>query len=129
MTEEFIQKAKEIHEDKYDYSKSIYTKMNDKVIINCQMHGEFEQTPCNHITREQGCSKCTNNRYSKCQIKWLDFISTYNQIKIQHAENGGEYKIPNSRLKTDGYCQETNTIYEFHGDFWHGNPKYIIPQI
>ena len=56
-------------------------------------------------------------------IKWLDFISSYNQIKIQHAENGGEYVIPNTRFKADGYCQETNTIFEFHGDLWHGNPK------
>lgn len=23
----------------------------------------------------------------------------------------------------DGFDPETNTVYEFHGDFWHGNPK------
>jgi len=126
-TEEFTQKAKEVHGDTYDYSKSIYTKMSDKVIIICQTHGEFQQTPCNHITREQRCSKCTNNRYSKCQIKWLDFISSYNQIQIQHAGNEGEYIIPSTKYSADGYCQETNTIYEFHGDFWHGNPKRYDP--
>ena len=26
-------------------------------------------------------------------------------------------------MKVDGYCEKNNTIYEFHGDFWHGNPK------
>lgn len=42
---------------------------------------------------------------------------------IQHAENGGEYCIPETKYRADGYCKETNTIYEFHGDYWHGNPK------
>ena len=34
-------------------------------------------------------------------------------VLIQHALNGGEYKIHNSMYKADGYCKETNTIYEF----------------
>ena len=126
-TDEFIQKAKEIHGDKYDYSKSIYVKMSDKVIITCQIHGDFQQTPSNHITHQQDCQKCARKCYSKCQIKWLDFISSYNQIKIQHAENEGEYIIPTTKYSADGYCKETNTIYEFHGDFWHGNPKIYHP--
>ena len=44
-------------------------------------------------------------------------------INIQHAINGIEYTILKTNYKADGYCKETNTIYEFHGDFWHGNPK------
>jgi G:T-mismatch repair DNA endonuclease (very short patch repair protein) len=43
--------------------------------------------------------------------------------KIIHAKNEGEYIIPNSRYKADGYAVLINTIFEFHGDFWHGNPK------
>ncbi len=43
-------------------------------------------------------------------------------IHIQHALNGGEYSIPNTPYHADGYCAETNTIYEFYGDYWHGNP-------
>ncbi len=42
-------------------------------------------------------------------------------------ENGGEYKIPNTNFKADGYCKKTNTIFEFHGDFWHGNPNKYNP--
>ena len=34
-----------------------------------------------------------------------------------------EFFIPETRYRVDGYCTETNTIYEFHGDYWHGNPK------
>lgn len=49
MTEEFIEKSQKIHGYKYDYSNVIFTKMNDKVIIICKTHCEFEQTPSNHI--------------------------------------------------------------------------------
>ena len=34
-----------------------------------------------------------------------------------------QYRIPNTTFKTDGYDPKTNTIYEFLGDYWHGNPK------
>ena len=50
-------------------------------------------------------------------------LSIMKGIHIQHAENEGEYSIPETKYKADGFCKETNTIYEFHGDFWHGNPK------
>ena len=53
----------------------------------------------------------------------MDFLSKFYNIHIRHALNDGEYLIPNTKYKADGYCEETNTIYEFHGDFWHGNPK------
>ena len=49
-------------------------------------------------------------------------ISKKDGIFIQHALNDGEYSIPCTRLKADGYCRETNTIYEFYGDEFHGNP-------
>jgi len=41
---------------------------------------------------------------------------------IQHADNAGEYRIPAAGFFVDGYCQDTNTVYEFHGCFWHGCP-------
>jgi hypothetical protein len=60
--------------------------------------------------------------YSMKCIKWLESIIQQEQIFIQHAMNGGEYQIPGTRFKVDGYCEETNTCYEFHGDLFHGNP-------
>jgi very-short-patch-repair endonuclease len=57
---DFINRAKEIHGDKYDYSKVEYNKMNEKIIITCKEHGDFEQTPSNHITHKQGCPYCIN---------------------------------------------------------------------
>ena len=60
--------------------------------------------------------------YSYKCIEWLDYISKSTGYCINHALNGGEFKIPSTRYKADGYCANTNTIYEFHGDVWHGNP-------
>ena len=120
-TKEWIDKAIQVHGDKYEYSKVNYICNKKKVIITCKKHGDFEQNAKHHL-HGSGCYLCNPTGHSKIQIKWLDFISSYNHIKIQHAENGGEFIIPNTKFKTDGYCQETNTVYEFHGDLWHGNP-------
>ena len=120
-TEEWIEKAKSVHDDKYDYENVTYVDAFTKVKIICSMHGEFEQTPDSHVSKKSGCPRCVK-QYSNSQIEWLNFMSKKDNIDIQHAENGGEYIILNTRFKADGYCKETNTVYEFHGDYWHGNP-------
>ena len=64
----FINKAKEVHGDKYDYSKVEYVNNKTKVCIICPEHGEFWQIPSSHINRSCGCPYCagknkTNNEY------------------------------------------------------------------
>jgi G:T-mismatch repair DNA endonuclease (very short patch repair protein) len=126
--EEFIQKAQDLHGDKYDYSKVEYITCMKKVIIICKKHGEFKQTPNAHYSQCSGCPKCNlQHHISKLQIHWLDFTAKIHNLTIQHGENGEEFKIPSTRFKSDGYCKETNTIYEFHGDYWHGNPNIYEP--
>jgi len=56
-TGEFIQKAISIHENRYDYTKVNYINNHTKVCIICSIHGEFWQTPSNHLNG-QGCVKC-----------------------------------------------------------------------
>lgn len=122
--EEFIEKANEIHDNRYDYSKVKYVNSYTKVCIACPIdnHGDFWQIPYNH-TQGSDCPKCTKNTYSQMAIEWLEYVEQKEEIKIQHAENIGEYQMPNTKYKVDGYCEETNTVYEFHGDYWHGNPE------
>ncbi len=122
-TESFIKKALIIYGNIYDYSKVNYINSNKDIIIICKEHGEFKKRPNNHLSSKQGCPKCQNiKQYSKMSIDWLKFCEKYYNITIQHAENNGEYNIPNSKYKADGYCKETNTIFEFHGSRWHGDP-------
>ena len=56
-TREFIEKAKKIHGDKYDYSKVEYKNTRTKVRIICPVHGEFWQTPSSHLSG-RGCPNC-----------------------------------------------------------------------
>ena len=69
------------------------------------------------------CPQCSP-QHSTPAISWITTIELTDNVSIQHARNTGEFKIPNTRYKADGYCAETNTIYEFWGDFWHGNPLH-----
>jgi len=83
----------------------------------------WRATPGNRIYNNSGCPYCNNARYySKMAIQYLNFIAKLHKIKIIHAENEGEFKIPTTRYSADGYCNETNTIYEFHGNEYHGYP-------
>lgn len=56
-TEEFIENARKVHGDKYDYSKVKYVDSHVNVCIVCPEHGEFWQAPNNHI-RGAGCPRC-----------------------------------------------------------------------
>ena len=57
-TEEFIERARKVHGDKYDYSKVEYKGNKVKVCIICSEHGEFWQRPDKHVNGKQGCPIC-----------------------------------------------------------------------
>ncbi len=63
-------------------------------------------------------------KYSQGQIQWLKYMCV-STPDIRHILNhdDGEYKIPGSRYYADGYSDEELCIFEYHGDYWHGNPK------
>lgn len=118
---DFTKKANIVHNFKYDYSASIYRDSFTHITIICPVHGVFEQPPGRHLMGA-GCRSCSKLGHSGIAIKWLQKIMDCDNIIIQHALNGGEYKIPTTNFYADGYCASTNTIYEFHGDIFHGNP-------
>lgn len=60
-TQEFIEKAKQVHGDKYDYSKVDYINSSTKIIIICPIHGQFEQRPNDHLSGK-GCPNCSATR-------------------------------------------------------------------
>jgi hypothetical protein len=70
----FLNKAVEVHGDKYDYSKFVYTKSGAKSIIICQKHGEFLQSSNRHLAGE-GCRKCASERVGDvCRKTQEDFL-------------------------------------------------------
>ncbi len=62
------------------------------------------------------------DQYSKSSIQWLEWMSKQEKVHIRHALNGGEKTLVGTRYKLDGYCEETNTTYEYHGCVFHGCP-------
>ena len=108
---EFILRAKEIHDNKYDYSKVKYVNFETPVCIICPIHGEFWQTPHSHL-KEHGCPMCANEtfireeklykiildnvkdeviRYKK--FKWLRYINPMSiDIYLSSKKIGIEYQ-------------------------------------
>lgn len=123
-TDDFVKKANNIHNYLYSYDKTDYKKSRENIIITCKIHGDFKQKPNDHLNG-CGCKKCNSSGFSKISIKWLESIMKKEKIFIQHAMNDGEkeIKINNNKYKFDGYCKDNNTVFEFYGDFFHGNPK------
>ena len=121
----YIEKANIVHNNKYDYSLVKYKSCKDKIQIICPIHGIFEKIASEHVYG-QGCQKCKPKKHSKVCIEWLNYMKIRDNCDIQHNENklnDGEHRIKNSLFFADGYCKETNTIYEFHGSYWHGDPN------
>lgn len=83
---------------------------------------EFVKSPIALIPAE---GYRTLDNYSKKSIEWLERVIDKNKKqrkpeKIQHTLNSGEVSLPSRRIRFDGYCSETNTVYECLGCRCHG---------
>jgi very-short-patch-repair endonuclease len=101
--ETFIEKAKQIHGNRFDYSLVKYNGYENKIIIICSKHGEFEQTPHSHLNGA-GCRKC---RASHNEEKIANILLKHN-INFKR-------EITFNNLK-----DESNLYYDFY------LPKYKI---
>ncbi len=116
-TEEFVQRAKEVHGDTFDYSQVKYTGAQDKVQIICKKHGSFFQIANDHLQGNK-CPACKGS-ISRKERLWLDAMGIPNIVECRQVL----LQTVAGNFIVDGFCAETNTIYEFLGDYWHGNPK------
>lgn len=85
-TEEFIKKASKVHKSKYTYNKVNYVNSKTKVIITCPIHGDFEQSPNDHLKENRGCSGCTEwncsgfNKSKSAILYYLKITTETNQV-------------------------------------------------
>lgn len=112
--EDFINRSKSIHGDKYDYSKSIYTKTTDKIIITCPIHGDFITTPVVHwtgsicpICRESNkfiniVSEIHNNYYNYSKT----IYKTRKDIIIVTCPIHGDFKIKAINHQNGAKCPD-----------------------
>lgn len=135
-TEEFIQRAREVHGDKYDYSKVEYKNSSTKICIICKTHGEFWQTPNSHL-RGNGCPDCYGNkkkdtalfiedarmihgdRYDYSKTHYTDALTP---VKIICPKHGAFFQKPNSHLsgcgcRDCGYERNSQTFKKTTQDF------------
>jgi len=104
-TEDVIKQFREVHGDKYDYSKVNYTGSNNKVVIICPKHGEFEQLPNGH-KQGRGCPKCVGQG-----------LTTEEVIKQFREVHGDKYDYCKNilPLRFDFYLPEHNVCIEYQG--------------
>ena len=115
--EQFIAEVKSVHGDVYDYPNA-YTGFFDPIEITCREHGAFVQRSDIHL-RGSGCSKCVSTMTSSASQEWIASLGLVHAVQ--------EFRIPGTRFHADLYCPDTNTVYEFYGDFWHGHPTRYDP--
>lgn len=117
-TEEFIIKSKAIHGDKYDYSKSIYSNSKQKLTITCPSHGDFEQTPGNHM-HGFGCNRCAREVIESARrLTFGDFITRALSI------HGDKYSYKNETYKN--ITSKMIITCSAHGDFRQSPKKHLI---
>jgi len=63
--DQVVERAIKVHGDLYDYSKVVYVKNTEPVIIICKKHGEFLQKPNHHVSSKAGCKNCTMHILTK----------------------------------------------------------------
>lgn len=113
--EEFIKEAKAIHGDKYDYSKVEYKNNKTKVAIICPKHGEFQQTPNDHL--HGGCMKCGNERkHIKMARTKEEFISASNLLH-NNKYDYSKVDYVNAKTHVKIICHKKDIYGNEHGEF------------
>ena len=111
-TSEFIEKARFVHNDKYDYSRTVYKNNREKVIIICPEHGEFSQSPEKHLSGH-GCPICggtkKNTKDSFIEKARKVHGNKYNYSKVEYVTN---------KKKVCIICPE-------HGEFWQDPHNHL----
>jgi hypothetical protein len=124
--DDFINKSKKIHGDKFDYSKVDYKNTHSKVEIICPNHGSFLQTPAHHL-QGIGCPQCAGNiKYTnqsfidkaneihkgKYLYDNLDYQGANKKVTITCPKHGDFSQVAASHLQGIGcpYCQESKGV-------------------
>lgn len=111
-TDKFIQKAKKVHGDRYDYSKAEYIGYKDDICIICPEHGAFWQKAKNHLSG-YGCSICSGRK----KMRTIDFV---NRANLVH-QNKYDY----SKTVYKGNKEKICIICPEHGEFWQQASSHL----
>ena len=114
-TDEFIKRANIFHNNKFDYSKTQYKTMSDKICIICPEHGEFWQLPQNHLRYKYSCPECQKiEKYNKL----------CNEFETKARKIHGD-KYDYSKVNYIDYQHKVCIICPEHGEFWQSPASHI----
>ena len=107
--EQFIKESNIVHDNKYNYKNVEYKTNQTKVVINCPIHGDFNQIPLSHL-QGSGCPNCNESKGEKEISKFLDKydILYYRQHKFNDCKN--IFSLP-----FDFYIPSVRICIEFDG--------------
>lgn len=124
-TEDFIERAKRLHGDKYSYDKAVYVNTKTKVTVTCPVHGDFSMMPTNHYSKS-GCPKCSGKGYKYSQEEVIE------RFKKVHGDKYDYSKVVYVDMKTP-----VTIICSIYGEFsqqprahleGHRHPKQAIEE-
>jgi len=130
--EEFLERCEEKHGDTYDYSKAIYTRGCDSIIVICRIHGEFTIQATSHINRGSGCRKCAGTyQYTTEEIIELakethgetydysktEYINATTKITIICPEHGEFMQIAYLHVYDGQGCPKCSGLYKTTEDY------------
>ena len=119
-TEEFIEKAKEVHGDNYDYTKTKFVNWKTKIYVICKQCGrEFSQNPYSHL-KGMGCSSCAQN----LKLTTEHFIAKSKKLYPNKLKYG-KCRYVNAKTNVTLYCTEKDEHGNEHG-YYTVNPSNHI---
>lgn len=114
----FIDEASRLHNNAYDYTHVVYKNNNIKINIGCKIHGQFYQTPRDHLSG-QGCKKCGLLRMAKNNTTSLE------EFKSKAIEvHANKYSYENVEFNT--LSDKVNITCSEHGSFMQNAASHLI---
>jgi hypothetical protein len=141
--EDWVQILQPIYSDQYIWSSLEKVYKKDMLKIECKKHGIFKQWTTS-LKNGIGCKVCIKEKEQtrKKQQAWENFIESGAYLTGRSSVSTAETKwldelgiktrqklLEDVGLTVDGYDETTNTVYLYHGRFWHGCPKTFDPEM
>lgn len=139
LLNKFIKKANIVHNMEYDYNKVVYKDHKSKVIITCQKHGDFLQSPGNHLNGSRctkcskvGCPKNTEHFIIKAREKHgfkfdyskVKYIDVHSKVIIICPKHGEFKQSPQKHYYHNG-CKKCR-VYIGHNNGYLTNEEFIV---
>ena len=106
----FVERARKIHGNKYDYSKVEYKGLRNRVCIICPEHGEFWQTPEKHLLGRD-CRLCANKKISRARKDTLEDFLRKAKAKYGDKYDYSKVNYVNSTTKVEIICKKHGSFY------------------